>query len=82
MTKVSAKQARANFSEMIDQVRTRGERMLVQRNGRDVAALIPVEDLRLLELIEDRRDVRAAKKALAEEARVSWESVKSRLALD
>ncbi|MCC6660211.1 MAG: type II toxin-antitoxin system Phd/YefM family antitoxin [Phycisphaerales bacterium] len=82
MTTISAKKARANFSEVIDQVRAHGKRVLVQRNGRDAAALVSVEDLRLLELLEDRRDIRAAKKALAEEARVSWESVKARLALD
>jgi len=41
-----------------------GERILLRRRGRDLAAIVPMEDLALIEKIEDATDVREAKKAL------------------
>jgi prevent-host-death family protein len=81
MTKLSTHDVRSNLSEVLDQVRTRRERILVQRNGRDVAALIPIADLKLLERLEDGADIREARRALAEEERIPWGKVKSRLGL-
>ena len=42
-----------------------GERILLRRRGRDLAAIVPMEDLALIEKIEDATDVREARKALA-----------------
>jgi PHD/YefM family antitoxin component YafN of YafNO toxin-antitoxin module len=58
--------------------------VLIERRGKDVAALIPVEDLRLLELFEDVIDIDAARKALANpknKVRVPLDRVKKRLGL-
>ena len=52
--------------------------------GKDLAAVIPIEDLRLLErLIEeqDRLDVQAARRALAELERIPYEQVRRELGL-
>lgn len=59
----------------------RGERLVVQRRGRDVAALVPLEDLARLEEAEDEADARAAREALDEMERtgekpIPWEQVK------
>lgn len=43
-----------------------GERIAVTSHGRPRYALVPVEDLELLERLEDEADVRAAKKALTD----------------
>src|SRR5436853_627203 len=54
------------------------------RRCKDVAALIPIEDLRLLEILEDQIDIEAARKALANQknkVRVPLEQVKKRLGL-
>ena len=58
--------------------------MLIGRHGKEVAALIPVEDLRLLEMLEDHIDIDAARKALRNpknKVRIPLAEVKKRLGL-
>ena len=49
--------------------------------GKPVAALVSPEDLELLEAIEDRIDIEAARKALREPGRRRWDEVRAELAL-
>ena len=44
----------------------RGERAVIKRGKKPVAAVIPLEDLKLLEQLEDARDAELLKEALAE----------------
>jgi prevent-host-death family protein len=84
MLKVEATAARNGFSDLLNQVRYRSDRVLIERRGKGTAVLIPMEDLRLLELVEDTIDINAARKALANpknKNRVSLEDVKKRLGL-
>lgn len=82
MTRLSATEARQEFSEAINRVAYGGERVIVHRRGKDVAALVSIEDLRFLEELEDRMDVEAARAAMAEEGEsVPWEQVKAELGL-
>jgi prevent-host-death family protein len=76
-------QARARFAECVNRVTYRGERILIQKHGRPVAALVPVEDLALIRELEDRIDLEDARKALAEAKGklVPWETVKRELGL-
>jgi hypothetical protein len=54
-----------------------GERLELPEEG---AAVIPIEDLRLLEEMEDAEDVRAADEALAEGGEpIPWETIKAKL---
>ena len=71
-------QARARFAESVNRVTYRGERILIQKHGRPVAALVPIEDLALIRELEDRIDLADARKALAEAKGklVPWETVK------
>lgn len=82
MGRISTSEARGKWAEMLDQVRTRGERVVIHKNGRDFAAVVPVEDLALLERLEDESDIAAARQALAENDFVTWEQVKADLAAD
>lgn len=55
--------------------------MIVRRRGKDVAAIVPLVDLRRLEELEDRADAEAAREALAEMERAGtrptpWAAVK------
>lgn len=63
---------RRRLGESIDRVERDGERAIIVRNGREAAALMRVEDLRLfLRLLgdaEDRADLAAATAARAESA--------------
>ncbi|MCI0633151.1 MAG: type II toxin-antitoxin system Phd/YefM family antitoxin [Actinobacteria bacterium] len=76
MTKVVPfTEARANLSELIDELTQRHEHVLITRNGRPVAVLVPAEEQEILEetleilqdeellasLKESERDVQAGR---------------------
>ena len=42
------------------------ERVILRRRGKEIAAVVPMEDLQLLEALEDRMDLADARAALAE----------------
>lgn len=77
-----ASEARKNFSEILNRVSVRGDRVVMERHGKSIAAMISMEDLALLEALEDRFDVEGARAALAESGeRVSWTELKKQLEL-
>ena len=79
--KLTASDAREHFSDVMNQVGIKGERLVLQRNGKDLVAVVPIEDLELLEALEDRMDVAAAKKALKKPGSQSWDQIKAKLGL-
>jgi len=66
MTHIEATKARDEFADTLNRVAYAGERIVLRRRGKDIAAIVPIEDLEMIEAIEDRIDVAAAKKALKE----------------
>ena len=89
MTTISAKDARKTFSELISNVAYSKEHVVITRNGKKMAALVPMEALDLLESIiddyEDREDLKAAKESLESirtEGTIPWEKVKAELGFD
>ena len=82
MTRLAASEARHQFAEVVNQVAFGGERIVLHRHGKDVAALVPVADLELLEQLENLMDLDAARKALREKGgRVKWSKLKKELDL-
>jgi prevent-host-death family protein len=75
--------ARARLTESVNRVSYRGERIVIQKHGRPVAALVPIDDLALIRDLEDRTDLADARKALAEAKGkfIPWETVKRELGL-
>ena len=76
--------ARDSLSDTLNRVSYSKERIVIRRHGKDLAALVPIEDLRFLEELEDRMDLEEARVALAEtekEGTISWEKVKKDLGL-
>ena len=49
MTRLSISKAREEFPEVLNRAAYGKERTIVSRRGKDLAAVIPIEDLRLLE---------------------------------
>jgi len=64
MTKVSMTKARQDFTDIANRVMFGGERICIQKNNKPAVAVVPVEDIELLEEIEDRIDIQAARAAL------------------
>jgi prevent-host-death family protein len=58
MARVTASKARDGFPELINKVAYGGERIIVARRGRDVAVIIPIQDLRLLERLSHLEQAR------------------------
>ena len=81
MRSMTASDARNDFSNTINEVSFKGERVEVTRNGKAIAAIISREDLALLEILEDRIDLQAAREAMIGGGSVPWEEVKAKLGL-
>ena len=65
MPTISEVAARATFADLINRVAYGRERIMVTRRGREVVAVVPAEDVALLELLEDEFDLSAARASLA-----------------
>jgi len=70
MTRLSISKARQEFPEVLNRAAYGKERTIVSRRGKDLAAVIPIEDLRLLERLAreevERLDIEDARAALQE----------------
>jgi prevent-host-death family protein len=66
MAHIQASKAREGFADTINRVAYGKERVVLRRRGKEVAAVVPIADLRLLEELEDRIDLADARAALAE----------------
>ncbi len=69
MPELAIHQVRRNFSDAINRVAYAKERLVLTRRGKGVVAIVPIEDLELVEAVEDRLDVRLTRKALADARR-------------
>ncbi|MDX2142898.1 MAG: type II toxin-antitoxin system Phd/YefM family antitoxin [Rhodospirillaceae bacterium] len=65
---VTAADARDNLSDLINRAAYAKERVVLTRRGKPLAALVPLDDMKLLEEIEDSRDAADIRKRLA-----AWE---------
>ncbi len=81
MTKLAATALRRAFADTVNRVAYQGERIALERHGKTVAALVSADDLELLEALENRMVLAAARKALKEPGRRRWEKVKADLGL-
>jgi prevent-host-death family protein len=84
MSKVSTSTVRRDFAEVLNRVAYAKERIVLQRHGKDVAAVVPIEDLKLLEDLEDKIDAKLAKKARKEadlKGTIPWEQIKKQYGL-
>ena len=73
MRNVNAAEARDDFADTVNRVAYGKERIVISRRGKELAAVIPIEDLHLLERLiaeaEDRLDIEAARRALKKSER-------------
>lgn len=65
-TTISTADARKHFADLVNQVAYGKEPVILTRRGQEIAALVSMDELKLLEQIEDHIDIEDAKKALAD----------------
>ena len=78
---VSIVEARANLSEVLNKAAYAGERVVLERHGKPAAAIVSMDDLKLLEELENHSDLKAALKARKEKGAVPLAKVKARLGM-
>ena len=84
MTRLNASVARSDFSSTMNRVAYGKDRVVLHRRGKDLVAIVPVEDLQLLEELEARVDLDEARAALKEadkKGTIPWEKIKKDLGL-
>lgn len=81
---MTAQEARDDFAETLNRVAYGRARVLVQRRGKPVAAIVSVEDLHTLEAMaarEDAEDLAAHRAAMAEGGATRFAGVVAELGL-
>lgn len=82
LKKISTADARKKFANIINRVAFGKESFILTRRGEALAALVSVEDLKLLQEMEERKDIEDAWQAReTREETVSWEELKKELDL-
>ena len=81
---VSVSEARQDFAELVNRAAYGHERVRVVRRGREIAAIVPIEDVEFLERLEDQYDLQEALAVFADPETanpIPWEQVKAELGL-
>lgn len=84
MDEIPTAEARRQLADLVNRVAYGKERVVLTRHGRAVAALVPMEDLSLLERVRARLRRRRVEQAVREAESgdaVSWESLRDELEL-
>lgn len=77
MKRLSTSELRKDVSDAISRVAYSGERIVLQRHHKDVAAIVPLDDLARLRAFEDEADRRAVARSKKHRGKnVSWEDLK------
>jgi prevent-host-death family protein len=66
MTTMTTVDARERFAELINHVAHHKERVILTRRGKEIAAIVPLEDLQFLQSTQDKNDLRDSIDALKE----------------
>lgn len=72
MKKIEATQARQEFSETVNRVAYGGDRIVVKRRGKALAAIVPIADIDLIKECEEQKAAKA--KAVKARSRVGKKS--------
>ena len=84
MESISTAEARRQLADLLNRSAYGGERFVVTRHGKELVAIVPVEDLDLLQkvrrLLRDRK-ARAALREAVDEELVDWQDLREELDL-
>lgn len=83
-TAITVAEARNSLAELLNRVAYGGERLVVTRHGRQVAAIVPVADLDLLDRVRrfaTRKDVARALREVDSGHTRAWQDLRRELGL-
>lgn len=72
---ISVTKVRENLADILGEVRYAHKRIKLSSNGKNIGAIIPLEDLELLEDIEDKIDIELAEQAEKDDTYYSLDQV-------
>ncbi len=84
MKPVTAADARKNIAELVNRAAYGGERFVVTRHGKALAAIVPLDDAGLLARVRallEAKEYEAALREISTEGTVSWSDVRRGLEL-
>lgn len=82
--RVSASEARAHLADLLDRVSQGGDRVVIERRGKVLGAVVSRQDLEVLEQVrelEDEEDRAAVARARKERGSIAWTLIKRDLGL-
>ena len=82
ITSINTIEAKEQFSDLINRVSHNNERIILTRRGKEIAALVPVEDLLILLKSQNKSDLEEATEALKqtrELGSITWDDLKEEL---
>jgi len=68
----------SDLADALSRVAKSGERFVLKRHGKRMAALVPVDELEFLERLEDEADIKAARKALKQKGGITLAAYKKK----
>ena len=74
MATITTVSARNEFSSVLNRAAFGKERVILQRRGKSIAAVVPMDDVMLLEALEDKLDIADALASRKEAARKGTKS--------
>lgn len=84
MKKVTTAEVRKNMAELLNRAAYGKERFVVTRHGKGLAAIVPLDEVTLLDRLREllsKRDLEAALAAMNESGTRSWDEVRRDLDL-
>nr|WP_166158076.1 prevent-host-death family protein [Neochlamydia sp. AcF84]NGY95887.1 hypothetical protein [Neochlamydia sp. AcF84] len=77
-------QAQREITKIANHIAFCHDRYILTRNGKDLAAIVPIEDLKMLETLENERDIEVARRVdedIKKHGTVKWKDAKKDLGL-
>lgn len=65
-TSINTADAKEEFTELVNRVAIHKERIILTRRDKEIAAIVPLEDLKYLEESQNKNDLQEATEALKE----------------
>lgn len=79
MKEISTAETRKHMAELLNRAAYGGERFVVTRHGKELAAIVPLSDVTLLDRLRsllDRKDFEAAVEEVRSAGTRSWDDVR------